>query len=179
VSDPQAVKTLAHELAHAILRENAVIDRASAELEAESVAYIVTSELGAGQLRLHVRIHCHMGGRWRCSDGRDKGRWRAHPDFGASDPERNGATALRRSRPPHLGVRTDVPTASSEAGVNVRAHLFVLSTHARAILDAAGRNPIRSLHNVAVVFEGLVSGAERRGCAAHTPHSALKGERPS
>lgn len=44
VSDAQAVKTLAHELAHAALHEN-VMDRPSAELEAESVAYIVTSEL--------------------------------------------------------------------------------------------------------------------------------------
>ena len=46
VSDLQAMKTLAHELAHAVLHENAEMDRASAELEAESVAYVVTSELG-------------------------------------------------------------------------------------------------------------------------------------
>jgi len=45
VSDVQAVKTLAHELAHAVLHENAVVDRASAELEAESVAYILSAEL--------------------------------------------------------------------------------------------------------------------------------------
>jgi len=46
VSDVQAVKTLAHELAHAVLHENALQDRATAELEAESVAYIISSELG-------------------------------------------------------------------------------------------------------------------------------------
>ena len=46
VSDLQAVKTLAHELAHAVLHEDAVLDRASAELEAESVAYVLTAELG-------------------------------------------------------------------------------------------------------------------------------------
>jgi antirestriction protein ArdC len=46
ISDLQAVKTLAHELAHAVLHENVVTDRASAELEAESVAYILSAELG-------------------------------------------------------------------------------------------------------------------------------------
>lgn len=44
-SPAQAVKTLAHELAHALLHENAG-DRALAELEAESVAYVVCQHLG-------------------------------------------------------------------------------------------------------------------------------------
>jgi antirestriction protein ArdC len=41
----QQVKTLAHELAHAMLHENAQ-DRALAELEAESVAFVVCAALG-------------------------------------------------------------------------------------------------------------------------------------
>lgn len=41
----QQVKTLAHELAHALLHEGAV-DRALAELEAESTAYVVCRTLG-------------------------------------------------------------------------------------------------------------------------------------
>jgi hypothetical protein len=44
-SPAQAVKTLAHELAHALLHENAT-DRPLAELEAESVAYVVCQHLG-------------------------------------------------------------------------------------------------------------------------------------
>jgi hypothetical protein len=44
-SPAQAVKTLAHELAHAFLHEQ-TDDRALAELEAESVAYIVCHSLG-------------------------------------------------------------------------------------------------------------------------------------
>jgi len=47
VPGDQAVKTLIHELAHAMLHENgAPRERALAELEAESVAYIVCSEFG-------------------------------------------------------------------------------------------------------------------------------------
>jgi antirestriction protein ArdC len=43
----QQVKTLAHELAHAILHEDRdAFDREQAELEAESVAYIVCADLG-------------------------------------------------------------------------------------------------------------------------------------
>jgi antirestriction protein ArdC len=41
----QRVKTLAHELAHALLHEDGV-DRALAELEAESTAYVVCGSLG-------------------------------------------------------------------------------------------------------------------------------------
>lgn len=44
-SPAQAVKTLAHELAHALLHEH-TDDRPLAELEAESVAYIVCQSLG-------------------------------------------------------------------------------------------------------------------------------------
>jgi len=44
-SPAQAVKTLAHELAHALLHEN-TDDRPLAELEAESVAYVVCQHLG-------------------------------------------------------------------------------------------------------------------------------------
>ena len=44
-SDAQQVKSIAHELAHAILHEQTK-DRARAELEAESVAYVVCSQLG-------------------------------------------------------------------------------------------------------------------------------------
>jgi antirestriction protein ArdC len=44
-SPAQRIKTLAHELAHALLHES-VDDRARAELEAESTAYIVCSVLG-------------------------------------------------------------------------------------------------------------------------------------
>jgi antirestriction protein ArdC len=44
-SSAQRVKTLAHELAHALLHEG-FNDRALAELEAESVAYVVCSALG-------------------------------------------------------------------------------------------------------------------------------------
>lgn len=44
-SDSQRVKSLAHELAHAILHEDAN-DRSRAELEAESVAFVVCAELG-------------------------------------------------------------------------------------------------------------------------------------
>jgi IrrE N-terminal-like domain len=43
-SPAQRVKTLAHELAHALLHENHK-DRALAELEAESVAFVVCSFL--------------------------------------------------------------------------------------------------------------------------------------
>lgn len=43
--EAQQVKTLAHELAHAMLHEG-FTDRALAELEAESVAYVVMSALG-------------------------------------------------------------------------------------------------------------------------------------
>jgi antirestriction protein ArdC len=46
VSDAQAVKTLVHELAHAVLHDGMPLDRARAELEAESVAYMVCSEVG-------------------------------------------------------------------------------------------------------------------------------------
>jgi len=42
----QRVKTLAHELAHALLHEDRTMPRALAELEAESVAYIVCQALG-------------------------------------------------------------------------------------------------------------------------------------
>lgn len=44
-SEAQQVKSIAHELAHAILHEQTK-DRARAELEAESVAYVVCSQLG-------------------------------------------------------------------------------------------------------------------------------------
>lgn len=44
-SPVQRVKTLAHELAHALLHEG-YTDRPLAELEAESVAYVVCAELG-------------------------------------------------------------------------------------------------------------------------------------
>lgn len=44
-SPVQAVKTLAHELAHALLHEDAD-DRRLAELEAESIAYVVCQRLG-------------------------------------------------------------------------------------------------------------------------------------
>ena len=44
-SPAQRVKTLAHEVAHALMHEG-VTDRAVAELEAESVAYIVCAQLG-------------------------------------------------------------------------------------------------------------------------------------
>jgi antirestriction protein ArdC len=44
-SELQKVKTIAHELAHALLHEG-YSDRALAELEAESVAYVVCAELG-------------------------------------------------------------------------------------------------------------------------------------
>ena len=47
VAGDQAVKTLIHELAHAILHDDgAPRERALAELEAESVAYVVCSEFG-------------------------------------------------------------------------------------------------------------------------------------
>ncbi len=46
-NDPrQQVKTLAHELAHAILHESRELTRDRMELEAESVAYVVMSTLG-------------------------------------------------------------------------------------------------------------------------------------
>lgn len=46
-NDPaQQVKTLAHEIAHAILHESFDGSRDLAELEAESVAYIVCSDMG-------------------------------------------------------------------------------------------------------------------------------------
>jgi antirestriction protein ArdC len=44
-SEVQRVKTLAHELGHAVLHEFEV-DRAKAELEAESIAYVVCRSLG-------------------------------------------------------------------------------------------------------------------------------------
>ena len=42
------VKTLVHEIAHALLHDEqaAIADRQGCELEAESVAYVVTSALG-------------------------------------------------------------------------------------------------------------------------------------
>ena len=46
VSDAQAVKTLIHELAHAVLHDGMPLDRARAELEAESVAYITCAQVG-------------------------------------------------------------------------------------------------------------------------------------
>ncbi|MHB8509524.1 MAG: ArdC-like ssDNA-binding domain-containing protein [Candidatus Dormibacteria bacterium] len=47
VSEAQGVKTLIHELAHAILHDDGLPrERALAELEAESVAFIVSSEFG-------------------------------------------------------------------------------------------------------------------------------------
>ena len=46
VSDAQAVKTLIHELAHAVLHDGMPLDRARAELEAESVAFMVSAEVG-------------------------------------------------------------------------------------------------------------------------------------
>jgi hypothetical protein len=47
VAGDQAVKTLIHELAHAILHDDgAPREQALAELEAESVAYVVCSEFG-------------------------------------------------------------------------------------------------------------------------------------
>ena len=42
----QRVKTLAHELAHALLHQQTVTDRGLAELEAESTAYVVCQGLG-------------------------------------------------------------------------------------------------------------------------------------
>jgi DNA primase len=42
----QRVKTLAHELGHVLLHENVATDRALAELEAESVAFIVCEAVG-------------------------------------------------------------------------------------------------------------------------------------
>lgn len=42
----QRVKTLAHELGHALLHEDGATDRALAELEAESVAFIVCAAVG-------------------------------------------------------------------------------------------------------------------------------------
>jgi hypothetical protein len=42
----QQVKTLAHELGHALLHGDGVIDRALAELEAESVAFLVCEAVG-------------------------------------------------------------------------------------------------------------------------------------
>jgi antirestriction protein ArdC len=48
LSPAQAVKTLVHEIAHALLHDEhaAIADRNGCELEAESVAYVVTSALG-------------------------------------------------------------------------------------------------------------------------------------
>lgn len=45
-SPAQSIKTLAHEIAHAILHGGAIESREQAELEAESVAYIVCGLLG-------------------------------------------------------------------------------------------------------------------------------------
>jgi IrrE N-terminal-like domain len=45
-SPSQRVKTLAHELAHAILHEDSEESRELKELEAESVAYVVCANLG-------------------------------------------------------------------------------------------------------------------------------------
>jgi antirestriction protein ArdC len=42
----QRVKTLAHELSHALLHQQSVSDRGLAELEAESTAYVVCQRLG-------------------------------------------------------------------------------------------------------------------------------------
>jgi hypothetical protein len=46
LSSAQSTKTLAHEIAHAILHGGAVESRERAELEAESVAYVVCGTLG-------------------------------------------------------------------------------------------------------------------------------------
>lgn len=46
LSPAQSVKTLAHEIAHAMLHGNVDISRDQAELEAESVAYVVCDSIG-------------------------------------------------------------------------------------------------------------------------------------
>ena len=46
LSDAQALKTLTHEVAHGLLHANMDVPREIAELEAESVAYVVCGELG-------------------------------------------------------------------------------------------------------------------------------------
>src|SRR5262249_4735 len=46
LSPAQSTKTLAHEIAHAIMHEGTIESRERAELEAESVAYIVCGTLG-------------------------------------------------------------------------------------------------------------------------------------
>ena len=59
----QQVKTLAHEIAHAILHEK-YSDRALAELEAESTAFVVCQALGLDIERLLLRLRRNVG-RWR------------------------------------------------------------------------------------------------------------------
>ena len=46
MSESQTIKTLVHELAHSILHKNTKKNRATAEVEAESVAYVVCNQLG-------------------------------------------------------------------------------------------------------------------------------------
>ena len=58
----QQVKTLVHELAHAMLHENAK-DRALAELEAESIAFVVCGRTRGRDRRLQLRLRDRLG--WR------------------------------------------------------------------------------------------------------------------
>lgn len=46
MSESQTIKTLVHELAHSILHKDTKKSRATAEVEAESVAYVVCNQLG-------------------------------------------------------------------------------------------------------------------------------------
>ena len=59
----QQVKTLAHELAHALLHEGTA-DRALAELEAESTAFVVCRTLGLDTADYTLRLRRLLGRRW-------------------------------------------------------------------------------------------------------------------
>ena len=58
----QRVKTLAHELAHALLHEDGTTPRAVAELEAESVAYVVCQGLDLDSSAYSIGYVAHWAG---------------------------------------------------------------------------------------------------------------------
>ena len=97
----QQVKTLAHELAHALLHEG-IDDRPLAELEAESTAYVVCRSLGLDTAGLLVRVRGLLGRRRSRGGGPDQGVGREDPAGGLGDPRRpgGGRRTLRPVWPP-------------------------------------------------------------------------------
>ena len=78
-SPAQRVKTLAHEIGHALLHEK-YDNRALAELEAESTAYVICQALGLDTGDYFLRVRRNLGRWWRPGHRWDQGIARAHPE---------------------------------------------------------------------------------------------------